>query len=80
MQTLYTFAMWLLILLPLALLLYGFVRYYRFITRPPTEEELRLAADFNVCPNCGMSLEKRWPHCPHCGARLDATLEQEGGR
>jgi predicted amidophosphoribosyltransferase len=81
MQTLYTLAMWLLMLLPLALLLLAFVRYYRFVTRPPTEEELRLAADHNVCHNCGMSLEKRWAHCPHCGAKLDGTVEaEEGGR
>jgi predicted amidophosphoribosyltransferase len=75
MTTMYVIGMTLLVLLPLALMLWALLRYYRFVSRPATEEELQIARDFTVCPNCGTGLEKRTPHCPECGMKLQAEPE-----
>lgn len=70
MSTLFLIVMFFVVLTPLLLLFWGLLRFYREISRPPTEEELKLAEEFNVCPTCGASLERRWAHCPHCGAKI----------
>lgn len=80
MTTLFVIGMLLLILSPLMLFFWWVLRFYRDISRPATEEELQAARDFNICPTCGASLEQRWAHCPHCGAKLPteaSTKERE---
>ena len=76
MSVLFLLGMFLLVMTPLVLFFIAVLRFYRDVSRPPTEEELRVARDYNICPNCGMSLEQRWSHCPHCGAKL----QKEEGR